>query len=305
MRDEQKVWQIMSDTSSTIFPLAQDIMRKHLEEQFTERRFYTPILVASGLAPNPISVDIYSKRNPYGNPNGFEKLFADMATTGYLDHDGNGGYQLSKKGMDAINSTNETFYNQINNVNRLSADKRKELSALLSKLVVAATEAELANGSLCLNISFNGHPKVEVESLAAIDQQIDDMFAFRDDSHISAWTPSGVDGHTWEVLSFVWNGEANTVEKLVERLPFRNYNAEVYTRTLDELSTQGWIEPGDDGYVITETGRKIREDAETVTNENFFAPWKSLSDDELAKLDELLNELKGINQKIVEENKSA
>jgi hypothetical protein len=74
---------------------------------------------------------------------------------------------------------------------------------------------------------------------------------------------------------------------------------------LDELSTQGWIEPGDDGYVITETGRKIREDAETVTNENFFAPWKSLSDDELAKLDELLNELKGINQKIVEENKSA
>lgn len=305
MRDEPKVWQVMSDTSGSIFPLAQDIMREEFEKYFTERRFYNPCLVASGLEPTPISVDVFSKRNPYGNPAGFEKLFADMASAGYLDKDDNGGYLLSKKGADAIDSTNETFYNYINQINQLAPDKGKELSVLLSKLVVAATETELTNGSLCLNITINGHPKVEADSLASIDQQIDDMFAFRDDSHISAWTPSGVDGHTWEVLSFVWNGEANTVEKLVERLPFRNYKAEDYAEALEDLTQRGWITSSDDGYKITDEGRKIREDAEAATNENFYTAWKSLSDDELEKLGDLLNELKEINQRIVEEKQNA
>jgi hypothetical protein len=294
----------MSDTSGSIFPLAQDIMREQFEKYFTERRFYNPCLVASGLAPNPISAEVFSKRNPYGNPTGFEKLFVDAASAGYFDQDGNGGYLLSKKGLDAINSTNWTFYKHINQVKQLSTDKKAEMSDLLSKLVVAATQTELANGSFCMNISINGHPKVEADSLASIDQQIDDMFAFRDDSHISAWTPSSVDGHTWEVLSFVWNGEANTVEKLVERLPFRNYTAEDYTETLNNLTQRGWIVSSDDGYKITQEGKQVRENAETATDESFYTAWKSLSDDELIKLGDLLNELKEINQKIVEEKQN-
>jgi ribosomal protein S19E (S16A) len=294
----------MSQTSSSIYPLAQDVMRQQFEAHFTERRFYTPCLTASGLAPNPISVEVYSRRNPYANPSGIKQLLSDMAAAGYLEMDGNGGYLLSTKGAAAVDSTNETFYKHINNVDQFPDDKRKELSDLLAKLVVASTEADLANGNLCLNISFNGHPQVEPDSLAAIDQRIDDLHAFRDDAHISAWTPSGVNGHTWEVLSFIWNGEANTVEKLVERLPFRNYTAGHYIQTLDDLTTRGWVEPGDDGYIITETGRNIREDAEMVTNNNFFGPWKVLTDEEFTILGELLNELKETNEKIAETNKT-
>jgi len=175
---------------------------------------------------------------------------------------------------------------------------------LLAKLVVASTEADLANGNICLNISFNGHPQVETDSLAAIDQRIDDLHAFRDDAHISAWMPSGVNGHAWEVLSFVWNGEADTVEKLVERLPYRNYTAEEYTQTLNDLTTRGWVEPGDNGYKITDAGKKIREDAEAATNANFFDPWQVLSDDEFARLGELLNALKETNENITKASKA-
>ena len=294
----------MSDTSSSIYPLAQEVMREQFEEHLTERRFYTPCLVASGLAPNPLTVEIYSKRNPYANPSGINNLLVDMASAGYLDQDGNGGYLLSTKGTVAISSINDTFYSHITKVDQFPADKREELSALLAKLVVASTEAELDNGNLCLNISFNGHPKVEPDSLAAIDQRIDDLHAFRDDAHISAWTPTGVDGHTWEVLSFVWNGEANTVEKLVERLPYRNYTGDDYTQTLNELSQRGWVEPDGEGYKITNEGRKIREDAEAATDANFFGPWDVLTDEEFARLGELLDELKETNIKIAEKNKS-
>ena len=303
MRDEQKVWQLMGDTSASIYPLAQDIMRAQFEKHYTERRFYLPILIASGVTGS-LTVDLYSKRNPYANPAGLEKLFADIASAGYFDEDSNSGFLLSEKGRNAINSTNEIFYNHINKVDQFPADKRKELTTLLSKLVNACKKSDLANSRLSFEISHNGHPKVEADSLSQIDQHIDDLNAFRDDSHISAWTPSGVNGHIWETLSFVWNGEATTVEKLVERLPFRNYTAEDFIKTLDDLTQRGWIEPGDNGYIITDTGKKTREDAEDATNANFFAPWKSLSDEDLAKLEELLSELKEINIKIAEENKS-
>ena len=303
MRDEQKVWQLMGDTSGSIYPLAQDIMREQFEKLFTERRFYLPILIASGISGS-LTVDLYSKRNPYANPAGLEKLFADIASAGYFDEDSSGGYMLSEKGRHAFNSTNETFYNHLNKVDQFPADKRKELTALLNKLVEACKKADLANSRLSFEISHNGHPTVEADTLSQIDQHIDDLNAFRDDAHISAWTTSGVNGHTWETLSFVWNGESNTVEKLVERLPFRNYTAEDFTKALEDLTQRGWVETGDDGYNVTETGKKIREDAEDATNENFFTPWKSLSDDELAKLETLLGELKEINIKLAEESKS-
>ena len=304
MRDKQKVWQAMSDTSSSIFPLAQDIMGPLFEEHYIERRFYLPTLIASGLAPQPITLDIYSKRNPYANPNGIESLLTAIANDGYLAQDSAGGYTLTEKGVNAINATNAAFYKRINELNQFPADKLKELTGLLGKLVDSCSKADLVNGRLSFEISRNSHPKVEADALAQIDQHIDDMNAFRDDSHISAWTPSGVNGHTWETLSFVWNGEANTVEKLVERLPFRNYTAEDFTKTLDDLTQRGWVEPGEDGYKVTETGKKIREDAEAETDKNFYAPWASLSDDELAKLEDLLNELKETNIKIAEENRS-
>ncbi len=131
------------------------------------------------------------------------------------------------------------------------------------------------------------------------------MNAFRDDAHISAWTPVGVDGHTWEVLGFVWNGEANTVEKLVERLPYRTYLAEDYIATLNDLTERGWIEPGEDGYKVTATGKKICGDAEAVTDANYFAPWAALSDDEVTRLGELLTGLKATNLKIMEKKKTA
>ena len=304
MRDERIVWELMGETSATIFPLAQEIMGPQFEKHFTEQRFYGPTFIAAQIAPKSISVDLYSKRNPYARPEGFATTLADAAESGYLDRGGKGGYVVSEKGANAIQTVHDAFYSHINEVNLFLGNKLEELAALLDKLVEACTKADLSNEILCLDISRNGHPRVEAGSLAQVDQLLDDMNAFRDDAHISAWTPVGVDGHTWEILSFVWNGEANTVEKLVERLPYRTYLAEDYTATLNDLTERGWIEPGEGGYQITAEGKHIRDDAEVATDNNFFAPWKVLSDDEVARLGELLKDLKETNLKIAKENKT-
>lgn len=300
MRAEQKVMQSVRDTSSSISALAEN----SAGEYFSEGRFFGPTDTADRLAPKPISVSVMSKRTPYTNPDRFAQLLADTAGAGYLKPDGNGGYTVSEKGASAIHAANGTFYAQVDKANQFPADKLKEVSTLLGKLVDASLKADSVNGTFCLSIVHNGHAALEAGSLAQIDQHIDDLFAFRDDSHLAAWLPSGLSGQAWEALTFVWNGEANTADKLVARLPNRSYSADDYTQALTDLTARGWVAPGADGYTVTEAGRKIREDAETATDSNFFAPWQTLTDAELTKLGHLLNELNQTNLKIVEAHKT-
>ena len=46
MRDELKVWDLMGETSASIYPLAQAIMGAQFEKHFTEQRFYQPTFIA-------------------------------------------------------------------------------------------------------------------------------------------------------------------------------------------------------------------------------------------------------------------
>lgn len=304
MPDERNVWELMGETTRSIFPLAQEVMRPQFEKHFPEQRFYALTFTAAQMAPKPISAELLNRRNPYANPAGTEALLKDTAEAGYLDPDGQGGYLVSEKGAKAIQDVHGIFYKHVNQINRFPKEKLQELDVLLDKLVSACTEADFPEGTLRLDISHNGHPRVEPASLARIDQHLDDMNAFRDDAHAAAWSPAGVDGHTWEVLTLVWNGEANTVEKLVEALPYRTYAAEDYTATLNELRERGWIEPGEDGYTVTGTGKRIRDGAEDQTDTNYFSPWKALTDGEVDRLGELLKELKEINLEIAEESEN-
>ena len=303
MRNERKVWHLMNETSGSIFPLAQAIMGETFAKHFTDQRFYPFTFTAAQLAPKSYTADLLHRRNPYNNPSSIKSLLAEIAAAGYIDSDGKGGYTASEKGKVAVQTVHQVFYEYINNVNLLPAAKLKELAALLEKLVISCVKTNISNDHLNLDISHNGHPAVESGSLARVDQYLDDMNAFRDDAHISAWTPVGVDGHTWEVLTLVWNGEANTAKKLIERLPYRTYLAEDYTATLNELTKRGRIEPWDDGYRVTDQGKHIRDEAESQTDVKYFAPWKVLKDNELNRLGELLQELKETNLKIAEENK--
>ncbi|MBT3323397.1 MAG: hypothetical protein HN392_14015 [Anaerolineae bacterium] len=302
MNAKQELFQLMGEVSGTIFPLGREVVMSLFEKYFTEQRFYALTFMASNIAPKSISVTLLSKRTPYGNPESYKTALADAVESDYLEADDAGGYVISEKGKLAIEESHAAFYKHINEVSQFPAERMGEIAVFLQKLVVASmasTQAKFTSGTVALDISHGGHPDVESGTLAEVDQCLDDLNAFRDDAHIAAWTPSGVSGYVWEALSFVWNGEANTAEKLVERLSFRNYAAEDYAIALAELQELGWIEPSDDGFVATAAGRKVREDGEAKTNELYFAPWSVLSDGELTRLGGLLTELKESNEKLL------
>jgi len=295
------VRELFGQTSQSIYPLAQSIMQPLFEEYFTEQRFYLPTFIASQVSPKPISVTLIGKRTPYQNPEAVEKTLVDAAEAGYLKTENNGSYVVSQKGAQAIEDVHLAFYNHVNEINQFSTKKMKALADLLGKLVQACSQADLDYGTICLDISHNGHPEVDADSLAKVDQHLDDLNAFRDDAHIAAWKPVGVSGQIWETLTFVWLGEINSAEKLAEQLPFRNYTAEDYAASLHDLAARGWVESAEDeGFKTTAAGKKLRDDAESATNQLYYNPWKVLVEAELAQLTDLLTGLKTSNTEILE-----
>jgi len=302
MRDEKRVFQLFGETSASIYPLSRDVMRPLFEEYFSEQRFYQLLFLAYNLMPEPISADLFQLRNPYANPGSVQEILEDAAAAGYLEKVGEGEFKPAQKGSSAIEFVHKAFYSHVNQVNQFHVEKLKELCSLMAKLVDSISQTDLGGRKICFDASYGGHLQVDHGTLARVDQHLDDLNAFRDDAHIAAWKPTGVDGHTWEVLTFIWNGDANTAKKLAERLPYRQYTADNYQATLESLVIRGWIEERDDGYVAIAKGKKIRDDAEETTEQNYFGSWKVLSDDEVKRLGELLTALKETNLKLMPED---
>lgn len=300
MRDQNQVFQLLGETTASIFPLAREVMGPLFEEYFSEQRFYQPVFIAYQVAPDRLTDSIYRKRAPYNNPDAIHENLVDAAKAGYLEEEGVGEYRISTKGKDAIEVVHKRFYAHINGVNQFPDEKLKTLAGLLGTLVEEAARAELSSGIMSFVQARGGHPEVEPGTLAEVDQLLDDLNAFRDDAHIAAWISTGVSGQVWETLTFLWNGDASSAEELAEKLPYRSYLAEEYQKALDQLEGLGWIDTREAGYQLTETGKGLREKAEEDTNRNYFAPWDVLTEEDLDRLGNLLSELKETNLKLVE-----
>jgi hypothetical protein len=124
-----------------------------------------------------------------------------------------------------------------------------------------------------------------------IREYLMDLFAYRDDSHLSASRPYFNDaGIVWIVLGALWKGEAFNAEQMAEKMAFRGYEVEEYDIAIQAATQLGWVESGNrpDKFCLTEEGIHLREQAERDTNEYFYAPWSVLSPQEMDELYRLL-----------------
>jgi hypothetical protein len=111
---------------------------------------------------------------------------------------------------------------------------------------------------------------------------------------MAAWQLYQIEGYVWEAFSFVWSGTAATAEALFDQLAYRGYSRADYALALRDLTKRDWLEelPDNPGvYRLTGAGRTIREEAERLTDDYFYAPWSVLTEDEQATSHDLLTRL--------------
>jgi DNA-binding PadR family transcriptional regulator len=300
MSKEKMVFQLLGETTASIYPLARDVMRPLFEEHFSEQHLYGPTFLAFQLQPQAISKELLLRRNPYNNPADRKEILAEAAKVGYLVQEGE-NYLISEKGKATITDVHQSFYAHVNQIDHFPAEKMKALADLLEVLVKSVAKTKLSDGLFCFDCSHNGHPPVDPGTLAHVDQLLDDLNAFRDDAHIAAWKSTGLDGHTLEVLTLVWNEQASTADQLVELLPYRSFLLNDYQSTLEKLEKKGWIVKGTEGFIASDEGKKIRDQIEDATDTNYFTPWNALTENDLAALENYLTELIEANQALIED----
>jgi DNA-binding MarR family transcriptional regulator len=284
----QETFDILQEAMGVFAPFYQQEMRKAIEEQGLPNQWFI-LNLARGLKPEPLTIDRLHELFPYTKSNQLANQLKDLKRQKWLKVVREGEYRISNKGRSAIEKVYNVAQEAIGAVEGLPADELKMLSGLLERLIESTLSAEEPAKKQALQISRWTDPGRNAPLAVKVDQYLTDLVRFRDDAHIAAWKPYDISPQAWEALTFIWRGEAQTAEELVEKLSSRGWTTKEYQQALLELAEYGWVEQTLDGFRITEQGKRIRQEAEAETDRLFFGPWNCLREIEASELLDLLS----------------
>lgn len=291
------VWPLCGEVSQAIYTVTRPFVNPIVNETgLTQPRVVHTLLIARAIEPDAISAERIWRRYPYGTPASWVQPMVTLAERQLLEAQASGSYRLTPGGRAITTRLLKEFYAGLTGIEKsievaYSAADSDRLAALLAKIVTASFNAPIDLASL--KDSHGLAPNGNATALARIDQALDDLNAFRDDTHLATWQSLGVTGQAWELFTFLWRGEVKNVDEMAEKAAFRGHTREAYQSALGDLIGRGWVHAASEStFEVTEIGRKIREEAEVVTDRNFYTPWLALNEIDANDVRDLLTRLK-------------
>ncbi len=258
--------------------------------------------LAVSLAPEPVSTAIVGPHFPFASPEVWTGRFDDLVALDYLVRVVGGGYRLTPAGRGAHDHLTGALIQHLDHLTdtirpALPAADLERLAGLLQAAVTACLKQadstdERAVTPWTLQRSHRLAPAADAPALARIDQAVDDLSAFRNDAHRAAFAALAVAGPAWEFFTFLWRGDVADAAEMAGRAAHRGYGEVEYAAALVDLVRRDWVEAGHTGYQLTETGRRVREEAEERTDHHFYASWSELPAVDIPALAGLLRRLR-------------
>lgn len=270
------------------------ITEPHIED--ASIRFNIPIELYyySELGLDSFSTEEFQKRDPFSNPVLFDKAFVTLNFKGWIQPAHDEKYHVTSQAREGARTIIQAGDEHLQSFESFTDIDLQKLGLLLKQVVISnsVTPAPPEKWAVLkrFRVSDQNSPRI-----AQIREYLMDLYAYRDDSHISAARPHfGQAGIVWSVLGALWKNDHVTAAQLTESMTFRGYEASDYRVALQAAVQIGWAVPADasGSYAITQKGRELREQAEQLTNEYFYAPWSVLTNSELDELYDLLLKLR-------------
>lgn len=241
----------------------------------------------------PISSGEFMHALPYGWQDALEERFASAARQGYLAGDGAGGYRPTEKGTDAVQRMVQADSDVVSPLRPIPETDAARLLSYLRRIADAAlTAPEPTSKFIISHKRKHMYPGKDASVNVLTVQYLNELEGYRTDAHNAAWMTDAVAGHAWDAFSHLWRNGASTLDGMYETLQYNEVPKEVYAADLLGLANQGWVREEAGTYHVTEAGRKIREEAEALTDKFFFAVWSCLSESELMDLSNLSSQLR-------------
>ncbi|HMS00087.1 MAG TPA: hypothetical protein PKK96_14095 [Anaerolineales bacterium] len=257
----------------------------------------------SELGLDYFSLANFQKRDPFTNPEKFEKTFTYLDVKGWIQPQPEDEYKVTEMARAGVKFIIMAGDAKLPPPEAMPEIDLERLKVLLKKIALANDNAPEPPEKWAILKRFRVADR-ESPVMTKIREYLLDLFAYRDDSHLEAARPHfNTAGIVWNVLGVTAGGTPVTAEKLAEQLAFRGYDADEYAIALQAAQEIGWLEQaGDSGvYRILQQGIELREHVENQTDAYFFAPWSALKQEELDELQETLLKLR---EKLREHRKS-
>lgn len=292
----------MSDTSLVKFwPLIQSlvsdflaIIEPHIEEAAIRHHIPIELYYYSELGLDLFSTGEFRKRDPFSNPQLFEKIFVTLNFKGWIEPRQDGSYEVTEEARQAARRIIQAGEEQLLPLATSTALDLQRLAMLLKRIVLANAAAPEPPEKWAVQKRFRIVGK-DIPPILRIREYLMDLLAYRDDCHLAAsHSYFGRAGIIWSVLGSLSRNGQVTGGQVAESHAFRGYDAGDYEVALEAAAQIGWAEatgvPG--AYRITPLGQEIHEDAQRTTNQYFYNPWSVMTEAELEELYDLLGMLR-------------
>jgi hypothetical protein len=133
-------------------------------------------------------------------------------------------------------------------------------------------------------------PDASVAPLVRFERAIMDLWMARDDAHMAAWRAARFHGPQLDVLTRLWQGDAEDLVTL-QAIMADTQSPEAVATLVDELTEQGYLEIRLGALQPTRAGYNVREEIESVTDEVYFHQWPDLHGATIAWLHDAMTRL--------------
>jgi len=281
------IWSALEESFDPLNDGAYSSWEKIATEQGLEPGWITWVSALFVFGAEPFSTAAFMRLFPYGSARVLEARFELAVKHGILTASSENEYCAAEKGKHWISQMIHASLASLTPLQPIPTDDLQEIVDYGRRLTEASLAAPEPPSKFGASHYFkNMYPEPEESLMRFFIHYFGTLDKYRGNAHLATWKHYNIEGNRWEVLSYIWRGEVNTLDKLFEELKFRGITRDEYSRILQELVERGWIEENAGEYQMTAEGRKIREEAEALTDRYFFAPWTCLSE---AEQEDLLN----------------
>ena len=214
-----------------IYSLVQEfsgITEPHIEDAAIRNGIPMELYLYSELGLDSFSLKDFQKRDPFTNPERFEKVFVQLNVKGWIEPMADGSFQVTEKAREAVRHVLQAGDAQLLDFRSLPETDLERLAILLKQIVTESKVTYEPPEKWAILKRFRvatEHDPVIVK----IREYLMDLFAYRDDSHLSASRPHFNEaGIVWIVLGSLWKEDAVTARQMAEKMAFRGYEVSDY-----------------------------------------------------------------------------
>jgi hypothetical protein len=201
------IWSALEETFDLLGGYGFAAMDKGATEMGLEPGWMTWIAAIWLFGSESITTPSFMRMLPYGLARLNEERFASAMRQGYLACDGQNSYSPTEAGMMAAQKVWRDAGNSLSHLNSLSEAQMRRVFDYPARLGEASMSAPEPPPHFFIAHKRKNYQRFHVlyplESLVVL---FGELAAYRDDSHIAAWQAHEIEGHTWEILTYLWNG---------------------------------------------------------------------------------------------------